>query len=126
MGSACVSRCKIDDSDADRLVTGARFALAGEQRRWPAARRSHTVTRKRIAQLPGVLFVQVDLILTTVQPETDGTLGGAAIKVIDEQGLYLLGHSRSFPLTDLCRTSVDNPTPGQRAAAPIRSTLSAA
>jgi hypothetical protein len=99
--------------------------------RWPASSavgppRGAHITRKRIAQLPGVLFVQVDLILTTVQPETDGALGGAAIKVIDEQGLYLLGHSRSFPLTDLCRTSVDNPTPGHHAAAPIRSTLSAA
>jgi hypothetical protein len=68
-----------------------------------------------------VLFVQVDLILGPVQPETDGSFGGAAVKVIDEQGLDLLGHGRLLPLTDLWRTSVNNPTPDQRAAAPIRS-----
>jgi hypothetical protein len=38
--------------------------------------------------------VQVDLILGAVQPEPDSTLGGAAVEVIDEQGLYLLSHGR--------------------------------
>src|SRR5207245_842406 len=65
---------------------------------------------QRIPQLPGVLGVQVDLVFRAVQPETDGTLGVAAVKVIDEQGLYLLSHGRSIPLTDLWRTSVDNPS----------------
>jgi hypothetical protein len=31
-----------------------------------------------------MLVVQVDLILRTVEPETDGSFGGAAVKVIDE------------------------------------------
>jgi hypothetical protein len=68
-----------------------------------------------------MLFVQVDLVLGAVQPETDGTLGSAAVKVIDEQGLDLLGHGRLIPLTDLWRTSVNNPTPHKRTAAPERS-----
>jgi Protein of unknown function (DUF4242) len=56
------------------------------------------ILRKRLAQLLGVFFVQVDLVLGAVQPETDGSLGGAAVKVIDEQGLDLLGHGRLIPL----------------------------
>jgi hypothetical protein len=44
--------------------------------------------------MPGV---QLDLILGTVQPEADGTLGGAAVDVIDKQGLYLLSHGRPVP-----------------------------
>jgi hypothetical protein len=40
--------------------------------------------------------VQVDLIFRAVQPEADGSLGSTAVKVIDEQGLYLLGHGRSI------------------------------
>jgi hypothetical protein len=31
-----------------------------------------------------MLLVQVDLILRTVEPETDGAFGGTAVKVIDE------------------------------------------
>jgi hypothetical protein len=42
-----------------------------------------------------VLGVQVDLILGAVQPEADGTFGGAAVEVIDEQGLDLLSHGSS-------------------------------
>ena len=42
------------------------------------------ITRKCVPQLPGVLFVQVDLVLGAVQPETDGSFGGAAVKVVDE------------------------------------------
>jgi hypothetical protein len=41
--------------------------------------------------VPGV---QVDLVLGAVQPEPDGTLGGATVEVIDEQDLYLLSHGR--------------------------------
>src|SRR5579859_3004695 len=79
------------------------------------------ILRKRLAERLGVFFVQVDLVLGAVQPETDGSLGGAAVKVIDEQGLDLLGHGRLIPLTDLRHTSVNNPTPDQRGAAPARS-----
>src|SRR6516162_6654925 len=62
-----------------------------------AARRppgSTHVAGQRIAQLPGMPGVQVDLILRAVQAETDGSLGGTAVMVIDEQGLYLLSHGR--------------------------------
>jgi len=44
-----------------------------------------------------VLGVQVDLILGAIQPEADSPFGLAAIEVVDEQGLYLLGH-RLFPV----------------------------
>jgi hypothetical protein len=40
---------------------------------------------------------QVDLVLGAVQPEADGTLSLAAVKVIDEHGLDLLGHTAAFP-----------------------------
>ena len=83
--------------------------------------RSAHIARKGVPQRLGVLGVQVDLILGTVQSETDGSFGFSAIKVIDEQGLDLLGHGRSIPLTDLWRASVDNPTPGPRTAAPRHS-----
>jgi hypothetical protein len=93
---------------------------------WPASSaagppRSAHIARKGVPQRLGVLGAQVDLILGTVQSETDGSFGFSAIKVIDEQGLDLLGHGRSIPLTDLWRTSVDNPTPGPRTAAPRHS-----
>jgi hypothetical protein len=54
-----------------------------------------------IPQLLGMPGFQVDLVLRAVQAETDGSLGGTAVKVIDEQSLYLLSHGRSGPLTDL-------------------------
>src|SRR5579863_1944519 len=73
-----------------------------------------------------MLFVKVDLILGPVQPETDGSLGGAAVKVIDEQGLNLLGHGGLLPFTDLWRTSVNNPTPNQRTATPVHPAANAA
>jgi hypothetical protein len=46
--------------------------------------RSAHITRKRVSQCLGVLLVQVDLVLRAVQPETDRSFGGAAVKVIDE------------------------------------------
>jgi len=49
-----------------------------------------------IAQLLGVLGVQVDFILGAVQAEADRALSLAAVKVIDVQGLYLLGHGCSI------------------------------
>jgi len=35
---------------------------------------------------------QIDLVLSAVQTEADSTLCVTSIKVIDEQGLYLLSH----------------------------------
>ena len=55
------------------------------------------VARQRIPQRLGMLGVQVDLVLGAVKAEADGAFGLAAIKVVDEQGLYLLGHRSSFP-----------------------------
>ena len=68
------------------------------------------ITCQRIPQLLGMLGVQVDLILRAVQPEPECALGVTAVKVIDEQGLYLLSHECSIPLTDFWRTSADNPS----------------
>ncbi len=45
-----------------------------------------------------MLGAQVDLILGVVQCEADGTFGLTAIKVVDEQGLYLLSHRCSISL----------------------------
>jgi hypothetical protein len=39
-----------------------------------------------------MLGVQVDLVLGAVQSETDCAFSLAAIEVVDEQGLYLMGH----------------------------------
>jgi hypothetical protein len=71
---------------------------------WPAGAAADPtggihVPGQRILQLLGVPGVQVDLILGAVQSEADGTLGGAAVEVVDEQGLYLLRHGRPGPLT---------------------------
>src|SRR5437879_3286667 len=57
-----------------------------------------------------MLCVQVDLVVRTIQRKADGALGLAAIDVVDEQGLYLLGHAYSVPLVELC-ISVDYPQP---------------
>ena len=48
-----------------------------------------------------MLGVQVDLVVGAVQPEADSALGLAAIKVVDEKGLYLLGHGHSISRHDL-------------------------
>src|SRR6516162_9868743 len=50
------------------------------------------VARHRLAERLGVLGVQVDLVLGTIQRKADGTLCLTTIDVIDEQGLYLLSH----------------------------------
>jgi hypothetical protein len=47
---------------------------------------------------------QVDLILGAVQPEADRALGLAAVEVVDDQGLDLLGHRRF--LSSLASSSV--------------------
>src|SRR5262249_24430751 len=44
------------------------------------------------AQLFGVLRVQVDLVIRTVQRKAHGTLWRSAVDVVDEESLYLLGH----------------------------------
>jgi hypothetical protein len=75
---------------------GRRGAACGQHRRTGPVR----------PQFPSVPGVQVDLILGAAQPEVDGTLGGAAVEVIDEQGLYLLSDGRPGPLTGLQRISV--------------------
>ena len=49
------------------------------------------VAGQGIPQLLGMPGVQVDLAVRAVQAETDGFLGGTAVKVIYEQGLYLMG-----------------------------------
>ena len=67
--------------------------------RWPP--HCTHVARQRIPQRLGMPGVQVDLIVGAVQAEADGALSLAAIKVIDEQGLYLMGHGCSIPFTDL-------------------------
>ncbi len=64
------------------------------------------VPGQHIPQLLRMPGVQVDLILGTVHPEADRPLGGAAVEIIDEQGLYLLSHGRLDPLTGRQRTSV--------------------
>jgi hypothetical protein len=48
-----------------------------------------------------MLGVQVDLVFRAVQSEPDRALRGAAIQVIDEQGLHLLGPGCSIPHNDL-------------------------
>ena len=50
------------------------------------------VARQLIPQCLGVLGIQVDLVLGAVQPEPDSAFSLAAVEVIDEQGLYLMGH----------------------------------
>jgi hypothetical protein len=50
-----------------------------------------------IPQRLGMLGVQVDLILGTVQPEADRTFRLAAIEVVDKQGLYLWAMGAPFP-----------------------------
>src|SRR5204863_9131705 len=65
-----------------------------------AAPRGVDITRQRLAERLGVLGVQVDLILGTIQRKADGPLCLTTIDVIDEQGLYLLSHVYSVPLVE--------------------------
>src|SRR6516164_4388201 len=62
-----------------------------------------------LPQRCGVLCVQVDLVLGTIQRKADGALGLSAIDVIDEQGLYLLGHVCSVSLVELSTRLDDSP-----------------
>src|SRR5689334_18556084 len=77
-------------------VQSARRSPARGARRPPGSAAgppsSTHVARQGIPQLLGMLGVQVDLVLRAVQAETDGSLGGTAVKIIDEQGLNLLSH----------------------------------
>src|SRR5580704_14494154 len=58
----------------------------------PGPPRGLYIARQRIPQRLGMLGGQVDLILGAVQPEADRAVSRAAIQVIDQQNLYLLGH----------------------------------
>jgi hypothetical protein len=58
------------------------------------------IGRQRVPQLLRMLCVQVDLVLRAVQPEADHAVRGAAVQVIDEEGLHLLGHGCSIPHSD--------------------------
>jgi hypothetical protein len=79
-------------ADLGRVQPACRSAAAAAG--WLAGAAADTagsiqVPGQYIPQFPGVPGVQVDLILGAVQPEADRPLGGAAVEVIDEQGLYL-------------------------------------
>jgi len=56
----------------------------------------------------GVPGVQADLAVVAVEAGPDGGLGLAAIKIIDEQGLYLPGHRNASFCALLWRASVDH------------------
>jgi hypothetical protein len=67
-----------------------------------------------------VLGVQVDLVLGAVQPEADRTVGLAAVEVVDENSLDLMGHlAAPFRYWFWC-IRVDNPGPGGWTATPVR------
>ena len=68
-----------------RNVTAA--LTAGRGPRWPPLSSGHPVRvlderRQPLAELPGVLGVQVDLVVRAVQPEAHRLLGRTAIKII--------------------------------------------
>ena len=83
--------------DSLHLRPLAHFSGIQPARRLPAATRAGRralplppgidIARQCVPQCPGILGVQVDLILRAVEPEADGALRLAAIEVIDEQGL---------------------------------------
>src|SRR5215470_2055544 len=79
-----------------RTTSGPRGPASGTT----AAAGRIDIPRKRLAEFLGVLRVQVDLVLGTVQRKAHGTLCLTAIDVIDEQGLYLLSHVYSVPLVE--------------------------
>ena len=73
--------------------------------RWPpgtaGSPRGLHIARQRVSQRLGMLGVQVDLVVGAVQAEADGAVSLTAVEVIDEQGLYLLGHRFSISFTSL-------------------------
>jgi hypothetical protein len=65
-----------------------------------------SAARKRVWQRPGMLGVQVDHTPCRAG-ELDGIVSLAAVKVMDEQRLYLLGrHVCSVPVSGLGRSSI--------------------
>ena len=83
------------------LARAPRLPRAGRRVPAPGPAGSMYIARQRLLQRLGMLGVQVDLILGAVQPEADGAFGLGAVKVVDIQDLYLLGHGCSIPLPDL-------------------------
>src|SRR5262249_21346584 len=77
------------------LASAARLAPGSAD---PAA--SGCIARQRVAQRLGVLGVQVDLVVGTVEAEADRSLSGAAVQVINEQGLHFLRHGFSISRAD--------------------------
>jgi hypothetical protein len=77
-------------------VQGARLRFAPAAG-WPpgagadAAGGGH-IACQSVPQLLGVLGVQVDLVLGAVEAEPDSAFGLAAVEVVDEEGLDLLGY----------------------------------
>jgi hypothetical protein len=99
------------------LADPLRPLRAGRWAPTPARRAAPHIAGQRISQRLGMIRAQVDLILGAVQPEADVTFSVTAVKVIDEQGLYLLGHGNSIPLTDLIHQHGQS-KPDDRTAAP--------
>src|SRR2546429_7750821 len=69
-----------------RPPAGPRRLPRAGLRALPPTRRAASTYRPAHRAIPGMPGVQFDLILGTVQSEADGTLGGAAVDVIDEAG----------------------------------------
>jgi hypothetical protein len=90
------SRWRVESAWAGQRRAGSATAVSSSG---PPSR--FHVACQRIAQCLGMPGVRVDLILRVIEPEADGTVSLAAIKVIGEQGLYLRGHRCPVSLTDL-------------------------
>jgi hypothetical protein len=58
-----------------------------------------------------MLGVQVDLILGAVQPKADSAFSLAAVEVIDEEGLHLMGLTAAPFLSFIRCISVGNRSP---------------
>src|SRR5690625_588656 len=54
------------------------------------------VLREAVAQCPGILGREVDLVIDAVETEPDRLLGLAAIEVVNEENLDLLRHDQPF------------------------------
>lgn len=73
---------------------------------WPPDGIGDLPSRLRVAgqgvpQMGGVDRVQVNLVVGAVQAEMDCTVSFTAVKVVDEDGLYLLGHFLSIRVSSV-------------------------